>query len=67
VAYGDDGLTYTFSGVTIPARPWTPLLREIKTRIESVTGKMFNFVLINRCVKISHITLIEYKENLSRK
>ena len=50
VAYGDPGLTYTFSGVTIPAKPWTPLLLQIKEHIESTTEKVFNFVLVNRCV-----------------
>ncbi|KAI8479505.1 Alpha-ketoglutarate-dependent dioxygenase alkB 2 [Branchiostoma belcheri] len=48
VAFGDPGLSYRFSGVEIPARPWSPLLRTIKDRIQEVTGQEFNFVLINR-------------------
>ncbi|KAI8507102.1 Alpha-ketoglutarate-dependent dioxygenase alkB 2 [Branchiostoma belcheri] len=41
-------LEFSFSGVEIPARPWSPLLRTIKDRIQEVTGQEFNFVLINR-------------------
>ncbi|KAI8499296.1 Alpha-ketoglutarate-dependent dioxygenase alkB 2 [Branchiostoma belcheri] len=48
VAFGDPGLSYRFSGVEIPAKPWSPLLRTIKDRIQEVTGQEFNFVLINR-------------------
>ncbi|XP_005105094.2 DNA oxidative demethylase ALKBH2 [Aplysia californica] len=48
VAHGDEGLTYTFSGNTIPARPWTPLLNEIREHVARVTGYSYNFVLINR-------------------
>ncbi|XP_064618846.1 DNA oxidative demethylase ALKBH2-like isoform X2 [Lineus longissimus] len=48
VAHGERGLNYTFSGNTIPARPWTPLLLDIKDRISRVTGHEYNFVLINR-------------------
>ncbi|XP_030847398.1 DNA oxidative demethylase ALKBH2 [Strongylocentrotus purpuratus] len=48
VAHGDTGLTYKYSGVTVPAKPWTPALLEIRDRIQEVTGYKFNFVLINR-------------------
>ncbi|XP_013383204.1 DNA oxidative demethylase ALKBH2 isoform X1 [Lingula anatina] len=48
VAHGDEGLAYTFSNNTIPAKPWTPLLLEIKDAITHLTGHTFNFVLINR-------------------
>lgn len=48
VAYGDDGLTYTYSGITVPARPWLPFLAAVRQRIEEKTGFKFNFVLINR-------------------
>ncbi|XP_006825635.1 DNA oxidative demethylase ALKBH2-like [Saccoglossus kowalevskii] len=48
VAHGDTGLTYTFSNNRIPARPWTPLLTEIRDNISRLTGHEFNFVLINR-------------------
>ncbi|GFR77074.1 alpha-ketoglutarate-dependent dioxygenase alkB-like protein 2, partial [Elysia marginata] len=48
VAHGDTGLSYTFSGNTVPALPWTPLLKEIRAHVSEVTGYNFNFVLINR-------------------
>ncbi|XP_046363603.2 DNA oxidative demethylase ALKBH2-like [Haliotis rufescens] len=48
VAHGDSGLSYSFSGNTVHARPWLPLLASIRDTISSVTGKEFNFVLINR-------------------
>lgn len=46
-AYGDAGINYTFSGTTLEALPWTPLLREMKSRVENVTGDVYNYVLIN--------------------
>ncbi|KAI8483102.1 Alpha-ketoglutarate-dependent dioxygenase alkB 2 [Branchiostoma belcheri] len=54
VAFGDPGLSYRFSGVEIPARPWSPLLRTIKDRIQEVTGQEFNFVLISRSPTMPH-------------
>lgn len=48
VAHGDPNLSYTFSGNTVPARPWKLLLNKIRERITEVTGYTFNFVLINR-------------------
>lgn len=48
VAYGDPGLSYTFSGITIAARPWTPFLWQIKCDVERAACERFNFVLINR-------------------
>ena len=47
-AYGDPGLNYTFSGVTLPAQPWPKFLSEIGDKISELTGYRFNFVLINR-------------------
>uniref|UniRef100_T1IXF6 DNA oxidative demethylase ALKBH2 n=1 Tax=Strigamia maritima TaxID=126957 RepID=T1IXF6_STRMM len=48
VAYGDNGLSYKFSGNTLPARLWTPFLSSIRSIVEKLTGFPFNFVLINR-------------------
>ncbi|PIK38879.1 putative alpha-ketoglutarate-dependent dioxygenase alkB-like 2 [Apostichopus japonicus] len=48
VAHGDEGLTYTFSRVTVPAKPWLPFLETVRKRIEDQTSFKFNFVLINR-------------------
>jgi len=32
--YGDEGASYSYSGTTRHPKPWTPLLREIKQRVE---------------------------------
>ncbi|XP_076843197.1 DNA oxidative demethylase ALKBH2 isoform X3 [Brachyhypopomus gauderio] len=46
--YAEEGLTYSFSGVHLLARTWTPTLEYIRDAITNVTGQTFNFVLINR-------------------
>jgi alkylated DNA repair dioxygenase AlkB len=46
-SYGDDGVTYFYSGTTNTALPWTPTLLEIKQRIEAVQGR-YNYCLLNR-------------------
>ncbi|XP_008847183.1 DNA oxidative demethylase ALKBH2 [Nannospalax galili] len=46
--YGDTGLTYTFSGLTLTPKPWIPVLERVRDCISGVTGQTFNFVLINR-------------------
>ncbi|XP_053325080.1 DNA oxidative demethylase ALKBH2 [Spea bombifrons] len=48
VTYGDDGLTYTFSGLSLSPKPWIPVLNCIRDRVKLATGHTFNFVLINR-------------------
>jgi alkylated DNA repair dioxygenase AlkB len=45
--YGDSGRAYTYSGITMVPTPWTPLLGEIKARVESLAGVPFNSVLLN--------------------
>ncbi|CAM9701959.1 unnamed protein product, partial [Lampetra planeri] len=47
-AYGDPGVTYRYSGSTLLARPWCPVLEEIREHIESLTEQPYNFVLVNR-------------------
>lgn len=46
-SYGDDGVTYLYSGTTNTALPWTPTLLEIKQKVEAVQGR-YNYVLLNR-------------------
>lgn len=46
--YGHAGLTYTYSGVTHLACPWTPTLEYIRDAVTKTTGQTFNFVLVNR-------------------
>ena len=54
VAYGEPGLSYKFSNVTVPTKDWheknlvCTVIRNIKHRVEVFTKKKFNFVLINR-------------------
>jgi len=61
-AFGDEGLTYTFSGLTVNCQSWTPLLLEIKAQVESLTGVEYNFVLINR-YKDGSCCIGQHKDN----
>lgn len=45
--HGDPGRDYTYSGLTMKAEPWTPLLQTLKAEIEQATGTTFNSVLLN--------------------
>ena len=47
-AYGDPGVTYTYSGVTVQAKPWTKTLQWVRRKVEEATGVCYNFVLVNR-------------------
>ena len=44
---GDDGRTYTYSGIAMQPRPFPPFVREINGRIARETGLSFNSALIN--------------------
>ena len=46
-SYGDDGVTYSYSGTLNTALPWTPTLLAIKRQIEAVRGR-YNYCLLNR-------------------
>lgn len=46
-SYGDEGVTYRYSGTVNVALPWTPTLIEIKQKIEAVQGQ-YNYCLLNR-------------------
>ena len=45
--YGDVGLSYSYSGTTKQALPWTPELRELKAIAEARSGVVFNSCLLN--------------------
>lgn len=45
--YGDEGSTYSWSGVHMRPLPWTPLLTDVKDRVERQIGQRFNSVLVN--------------------
>lgn len=44
---GDQGMTYTYSGIRLSPYPWTPNLKEIKDKIETMVNTEFNSVLLN--------------------
>ena len=39
--------SYTYSGLTMEARPFSPLLEEIRQAVEAASGRRFNSVLLN--------------------
>ncbi|MEM1083994.1 MAG: alpha-ketoglutarate-dependent dioxygenase AlkB [Verrucomicrobiota bacterium] len=45
--FGDGGFLYRYSGTEKTAIPWTPLLRELKQRVEDRTAEVFNSCLLN--------------------
>ena len=46
--FGDEGASYTYSGIKMNPATWTPALLSIKQRIEAVAGGVsFNSVLLN--------------------
>uniref|UniRef100_UPI00358EE341 DNA oxidative demethylase ALKBH2-like n=1 Tax=Myxine glutinosa TaxID=7769 RepID=UPI00358EE341 len=46
--YGDPGLLYRYSGLSLSPEPWIPVLTKIRDDLESHLGLAFNFVLVNR-------------------
>ncbi|KTF82599.1 hypothetical protein cypCar_00025719 [Cyprinus carpio] len=62
--YSDEGLMYSFSGVHLLAKPWTPTLEHIRDAVTKATGHTFNFVLINReeSMFLVCVCTIRYKE-----
>ena len=45
--HGDEGMSYTYSGIRMDAKPWTKNLLMIKESIEPIAKTTFNSVLIN--------------------
>ena len=45
--YGDEGKSYTYSGITMKPRPWIEPLLFIKKKIEPIAQVFFNSVLVN--------------------
>lgn len=45
--YGDEGRSYTYSGIEQHPEPWTPTLTSIKLKAEEASGVTFNSVLLN--------------------
>ena len=44
---GDANASYRYSGKTYQPEPWTPLLDDLRGRLERLTGASFNSVLLN--------------------
>ncbi len=45
--FAENGQTYGYSGQRLKTHAFTPLLSELKTKIEQVSGTQFNSVLLN--------------------
>ena len=45
--YGDNNISYRYSGVNHHAQPWTPSLLSLKQQLEATTKRKFNSVLGN--------------------
>lgn len=45
--FGDPGTSYSYSGSKLDAMPWTPMLSELRGRIELLSQTHFNSVLLN--------------------
>jgi alkylated DNA repair dioxygenase AlkB len=45
--YGDEGKSYTYSGIEQHPEPWTSILSRIKERVEKTAEVTFNSVLLN--------------------
>lgn len=45
--YGDSAFSYTYSGTTKQALPWTPELAALKTLVETLSQAHFNSCLLN--------------------
>lgn len=45
--YGDPGKVYRYSGISLSPLPWTPILQDLRRRVEDCTEKSFNSVFLN--------------------
>ena len=46
--YGDQGISYGYSGISFKALPWSATLRQIKNDVEKASGATFNICLVNQ-------------------
>ena len=46
--FGNPGVNYKYSGIEHKAKPWFPLLEDIRTQVQIASGVIFNSVLVNR-------------------
>lgn len=45
--YGDEGISYSYSGIKLEPLEWHPLLLQVKNRVEGLTKTSYNSVLAN--------------------
>src|SRR6478735_1957925 len=45
--YGNDGRSYSYSGITMQALSWSKTLLMIKEKVEKLSGQKFNSALLN--------------------
>jgi alkylated DNA repair dioxygenase AlkB len=45
--HGNPGARYTYSGLTLAPRPWTPALAEVRAAVEQAVGLRFDAALAN--------------------
>ncbi|MAR89993.1 MAG: alpha-ketoglutarate-dependent dioxygenase AlkB [Pseudomonadota bacterium] len=45
--FGDPGLTYTYSGLTLEPTPWSATLSRVREQLEDYSGARFNSLLAN--------------------
>ncbi|CAH3882580.1 unnamed protein product [Pieris brassicae] len=48
VAFGDPGITYKYSNLTVPALPWPDSILALRNFIFKLKGIKYNFVLVNK-------------------
>ncbi|XP_045785797.1 DNA oxidative demethylase ALKBH2-like [Maniola jurtina] len=48
VAYGDPGITYRYSGTTVPALPWPQPVLSLRDFLFKLKGIKYDFVLVNK-------------------
>ncbi|WP_162815041.1 alpha-ketoglutarate-dependent dioxygenase AlkB family protein [Erythrobacter aureus] len=46
--YGDPGMSYTYSGLSLAPLAWPALLLELKRKVEEVTQQTYNSALLNQ-------------------
>ncbi|XP_030023472.1 DNA oxidative demethylase ALKBH2-like [Manduca sexta] len=48
VAFGDPGITYKYSGITVPALPWPAPVLALREFLLAIKGIKYDFVLVNK-------------------
>ena len=61
-AFGDEGLSYNFSGVSVAAKPWIPVLKKFRDILVESLALDFNFVLVNH-YKDGHDHIGEHRDD----